>query len=206
VYSYSLSNRAVADARGIAAGYVASSLKGWNMSRKTPTGEIAWTSPVTVPIVRVRPGRQIAVLRTGPFLNAWMHWRTDIARTQPCIRPRCDACLVPCPRRVLSYVPCMVWSAYRQSFAWQKGILELPLNTAAKLEQGNFEVVALSRPKKFGPVLIGSFKDKIDVPKPETFDHIQMLRCLWRLTDEEQLAPMFSRRFDDSQFLDCELE
>lgn len=142
---------------------------------------IQWLVTESVPLLRVRPGREFAVMPTGLVRSYQMHWNPEVQRTQPCVLVACPHCRTGQPRRPLSYVPVMNYRMRGEGLLWLPAILEVPHSTGITLSGLVGVIVAVKRERQFGPVLVGKYLFKSEPPKPIKIEMLDHLMPLWRL-------------------------
>lgn len=155
---------------------------------KVLNGEVKWSNPQNIPLLRCSRKSQLAVVPTGAGVGVYVHWARELARTQPCLIHLCPWCPNGDPRRPLSYIPVMAFTTKGGEAGWRRAILEVPHSTGKVLSGMLGKVVALRRDREFGPVMIGTFFFECDPVPVEKFDMWPLLLNLWRIQPGQAIA------------------
>lgn len=151
------------------------------MTHKCQSTEVTWLAKASMPMIRVKPGAEFAVMPTGRPRSLMMHYSQELKRTQPCLLVSCPHCREGQPRRPLSYLPVMHFRFHGEGYQWLPAILEVPHSTGLTLNGLVNQIVAVKRERAFGPVLVGKYLWREKKPKPIPFEVLDHLMPLWRL-------------------------
>lgn len=147
-----------------------------------------WTRPgSSLPLVRIRHGRNTMIAPAGVPLYFLMHWVEAQDRTQPCLSDQCPHCASGSPRRPLAYCPAYLWSLWDSRLTWVPSIVELPLTAGRYAETYQGQPLWLSRSRPHGPVIFATGQAPVMVPQNVVIEIASTLLHLWRLPRSSSL-------------------
>jgi hypothetical protein len=153
-----------------------------------PQGEVKWTMPATLQLLRVRPSNGLCVVLTGPLISWYMHWSPEARRTLPCRLLNCPLCALGAPRRALSYCSVLHYARSVTGSVWKPAVLEVPWSTGKVIAGMRGKRVMLRREAQCAQVQIGTFSVEDPVPTSTGFDIVPELARMWRLPVNTQLC------------------